>query len=155
FGDTQAASVTYVSPTSLTATSPAGFAGAVDVSVTTDSGTSATGSGDVFTYNAASNPAITSLGTSSGTTAGGTSVVLTGTDRGGAIAVDFGDNAAGFTINSGTQITATPPASSAGTVDVIVVTTAGTSAPASAARFTFSAASPPAISSMGTTTGST
>jgi PKD repeat protein len=44
-----AASATYNSATSLTATSPAG-AGTVDVRVTTPSGTSAIGAGDKFTY---------------------------------------------------------------------------------------------------------
>src|SRR5262249_41470419 len=128
----------------------------VHVTVTTPSGTSSTSSGDQFTYNAASAPAITSLGTSSGTTAGGTSVVITGTDLGGAVEVYFGGApAASFTINSGTQITAVTPPGTAGTVDVVVVTPSGTSAPAAAAHYTYSAASAPTVSSLGTSSGST
>jgi uncharacterized protein (TIGR03437 family) len=83
-------------------------------------------------------------------------VTINGTDLGGAVAVYFGGiPAASFSIVSGTQINAVTPPSTAGTVDVVVVTTAGTSAPASAARYTFNAASAQAISSLGTTTGST
>ena len=48
FGGTSSASVTVVSPTSITATSPAG-SGTVDVTVTTTAGTSAK-SADRFTY---------------------------------------------------------------------------------------------------------
>lgn len=49
FGTTDATSYTVNSSTIITATSPAG-SGTVDVTVTTPGGTSATGSGDQFTY---------------------------------------------------------------------------------------------------------
>ena len=49
FGTVSATSFTVGSPTSITATSPAG-SGTVDVTVTTAGGTSATGAGDQFTY---------------------------------------------------------------------------------------------------------
>jgi hypothetical protein len=48
---TDAATVKFVSPTTLTATSPAQPAGSVDVTVTTAAGTSTTSPADVFTYN--------------------------------------------------------------------------------------------------------
>jgi IPT/TIG domain len=57
FGSTTASSVTVNSASSITATSPAG-SGTVNVTVTTSSGTSATTSGDQFTYVA---PAITAI----------------------------------------------------------------------------------------------
>jgi subtilisin family serine protease len=50
FGTTQAVFTPPVSATSITATSPAGTAGIVDVTVTTPSGTSATSAADKFTY---------------------------------------------------------------------------------------------------------
>jgi len=50
FGSTNATNVVVVSATSITATSPAGSAGAVDVTVTTLGGTSATSGADQFTY---------------------------------------------------------------------------------------------------------
>ncbi|WP_414631901.1 IPT/TIG domain-containing protein, partial [Brevundimonas sp. UBA4553] len=54
--------------------------------------------------------------------AGGTSVIISGTNFSGATAVTFGATAAsGFTVNSATQITATAPAGT-GTVDIRVTT---------------------------------
>jgi hypothetical protein len=50
FGASASASVTYNSPTLLTATAPAKSAGTDDIKVTTTSGTSATSSADRFTY---------------------------------------------------------------------------------------------------------
>jgi IPT/TIG domain-containing protein len=50
FGTTPAATFTVVSPTEITATSPAGSAGTIDVTVTNCNGTSPTGSADEFTY---------------------------------------------------------------------------------------------------------
>ena len=74
-------------------------------------------------------PATTSLTPTSGSTTGGTSVVITGTDFTGATAVTFGGTAAtGYVVDSDTQITATSPAHAAGTVDVQVTTPDGTSA---------------------------
>ncbi len=50
FGATAATGITVVSATQITATAPAGSAGAVDVTVTTPGGTSATSVGDQFIY---------------------------------------------------------------------------------------------------------
>ena len=84
---------------------------------------------------------VTGISPSSGTTAGGTSVVITGTNFTGTTAVKFGSaNAIGFTVNSATQITATAPARSVGTVDITVTTAGGTSATSSADQFTYVAA---------------
>ncbi|OGT38398.1 MAG: hypothetical protein A3F12_07795 [Gammaproteobacteria bacterium RIFCSPHIGHO2_12_FULL_38_14] len=80
-----------------------------------------------FTIPSVAAPTITSLDTTSGTTAGGTSVVITGTNFTDATAVTFGGTAASsYTVNSATQITATTPAHAAGAVDVAVTTAGGT-----------------------------
>ncbi len=56
FGSTTATSFTVNSSTSITAVSPAGSAGTVNVTVTTPGGTSATNSADQFTYVTPSSP---------------------------------------------------------------------------------------------------
>lgn len=83
-------------------------------------------------------PTISGILPTSGLTAGGTSVVITGTNLTDASAVKFGStNATSFKVNSATQITAVSPAGSAGVVDVTVATVGGTSASSSANQFTF------------------
>jgi len=74
-------------------------------------------------------PKIEALAPEFGPVAGGTEVKITGTDFNTASAVKFGDvPAAGFTVDSDTQITATAPKSATvGAVDVTVTTVAGTS----------------------------
>ncbi|MBW7571357.1 beta strand repeat-containing protein [Caproiciproducens faecalis] len=134
FGAANATAFTVYSDTQITATSPAG-SGTADVTVTTAGGTSVTSSSDQFTYIAA--PTVTSLSSTSGPATGGTSVAITGTGLTGATAVKFGTvNAAGYTINSATQITATVPAGS-GTVHVTVTTAGGTSVTSSSDQFTY------------------
>lgn len=66
-------------------------------------------------------PAVTSVTPSSGGIAGGTSVVLGGTDFTDAVSVVFGaTDAASFTVDSDVQITAVSPAHAAGTVQIVV-----------------------------------
>ena len=82
-------------------------------------------------------PTVAGLSSSSGPTAGGTSVTISGDNFTGATQVKFGsDNATSFTFDNDTQITATSPAGT-GTVDVTVTTTGGTSAASSADQFTY------------------
>lgn len=127
FGPTAATAITVNSATQITATSPPG-SGTVDVTVTTSGGTSAASPADQFTYVAA--PTVTALAPATGPTAGGGTVVVTGTNFAGTTAVTFGATpATGFTVNSATQITATAPAGT-GTVDVRVTTAGGTSSTA-------------------------
>ena len=136
FGATNASSYTVNSATQITATSPAGSAGTVDVTVTTAGGTSATGSSDRFTYVAV--PTVTGISPTSGSTAGGTTVVITGTNLTGATSVMFGSNAAtGVTVNSATQITATSPSGTAATIHITVTTPGGTSATSASDQFTY------------------
>jgi hypothetical protein len=119
--------------------------------VTTPGGTSTTSSNDQFTfYNV---PVVTAVSPNAGPVAGGTAVTLTGTDLAGASAVAFGGTAAAsFTVVSATQVTATSPAGSAGTVDVTVTTPGGTSTTSSNDQFTFSTI--PTIASVSPNVGS-
>ena len=79
--------------------------------MTTPGGTSATSPADQFTYVAAAAPTVTSLSPTSGSTAGGTLVTITGTGFTGATAVDFGATAAtNLTVVNDTSITADSPA---------------------------------------------
>ena len=126
FGGTAASAYSVNSSSKITATAPTESAGTIDVTVTTPGGTSATGAADQFTFVAP--PTVTSASPSAGPTAGGTSVTITGTNLTGATAVKFGTTSATFTIVSSTQINATAPAESTGTVDITVTTAGGTSA---------------------------
>ncbi|PJJ19003.1 uncharacterized protein YhjY with autotransporter beta-barrel domain [Janthinobacterium sp. 67] len=104
--------------------------------------------------NAQPPPTITGVSPASGPTTGGTSVTITGTGFTGATAVKFGaTNATGYTVNSATQITATAPAGSAGTVNVTVTTAGGTSATGAANQFTYIPA--PTVTSISPTAGPT
>lgn len=87
-------------------------------------------------------PAVTAISPSSGPAVGGTQVIITGTGFTGATAVKFADkDAASFTVNSDTQITAVSPANVAGLIaDITVTTPGGTSAAVSADRFTYTQA---------------
>ncbi|HLI74924.1 MAG TPA: IPT/TIG domain-containing protein [Acidimicrobiales bacterium] len=154
FGTASATGVVVNSTSQISATSPSG-SGTVDVTVTTGSGTSATSSADQFTYTSGTTPAprvsyvclspnTTCSSNASGSTTGGTSVILTGTNFTGASAVTFGSgNPASFTVNSDTKITvsSTPKAPSgvAGVVDVQVTTPAGTSQVQAQDHFTYTA----------------
>src|SRR5208337_838630 len=134
FGTTAATSYTVVSATSITAVSPAGSAGTVDVTVTTPGGISATSPADEFTYDPV--PTVTGVTPAAGPVAGGTTVTITGTGFTGAT-VDFGlTGASSVTVVSGTSITAVSPAGT-GTVDVTVTTPGGISATSPADEFTY------------------
>lgn len=135
FGASAATSYIVNSSTSITAVSPAG-SGTVDVKVLTPVGLSATSTADQFTFVVAA-PEVAGISPSSGPSAGGTSVAITGTNFSGVSAVYFGTvAAASFKVNSKTSITAVSPASS-GTVDVTVVGPGGTSDSITADLFTY------------------
>ncbi len=119
-----AAPFNVVSATTITATTGAHAAGVVDVVVTTPNGTG-TGVG-LFTYVAPAAPTITAISPASGSTAGGTTVTISGTTFIGATSVTIGGVAAPFAVVNATTITATTGAHTAGVVDVVVTTPGGT-----------------------------
>src|SRR5439155_8567674 len=101
-------------------------------------GTSSTSSADQFTYSAASAPSVSGLATTSGPTSGGTAVVVLGSHFLGASTVKFGSlDAASYTVNSDSSITALAPPEAAATVDVQVTTPSGTSSTTSADHYTY------------------
>ncbi len=117
FGTTAATSVTFVSSTTLTAIAPAHVAGPVNITVTTsgESGILPTG------YKYTGLPIITSLSPSSGSLAGGTSVVLHGYNLGTINQVTFGGNAATIVSTVSNAVNVTTPAFSGGANPVAVV----------------------------------
>jgi galactose oxidase-like protein/IPT/TIG domain-containing protein/glyoxal oxidase-like protein len=121
-GGTAATGVNVVSSTSITATTLAHSAGAVSVVVTnTDTQTGSLNNGYTYSNSA---PTITSITPNTGTTAGGTSVTITGTGFLTGATVSLGGTAAtNVTVVSGTSITAKTPAHAAGAVNVVVTNT--------------------------------
>ena len=97
-------------------------------------------------------PVVSGVSPSGGTTAGGTSVTISGSNFTGVTAVSFGGSPAIFSPVSDTTVTATSPAGS-GTVDVRVTTGNGTSAITSADHFTYTSGSTPVVTSISPTSG--
>jgi hypothetical protein len=155
FGSAAATGFTVVSNTEITVPTPAvtGTSSAVDVTVTTPGGTSSTSLADHYTLIPV--PSVTGVSPAAGPPAGGTSVTITGSGFTGASGVTFGTVAAtSFTVVSDTQIHATTPAGSSGTVNVTITTPGGTSASNAAAEFTYF--SPVTVApNVGPTTGRT
>lgn len=110
--------------TSAQVTAPSKSVGACAVGLTSDD----VGSGAVanaFVYVAA--PTLTDISPSSGTAATTQPVTITGTNLTGATTLTVDGHAVSFTIVSATEISATiPPASTPGTVPVVVTTPGGT-----------------------------
>ena len=155
-GGTAATSVTFVSATQVTARTPAGTAGAKDVQITNPNGLSATRTGG-FTYTApAGTPTLTSVSPTSGSTAGGTTITLTGTNFASGATVRVGGTAAtSVTFVSATQVTARTPAGTAGAKDVQITNTNGLSATRTGG-FTYTApAGTPTLTAVSPTSGST
>lgn len=137
FGGTNGTGVLVNNPTSITATAPAHAAGIVDVIVQTTNGTSTNTAADDYFYGAAA-PAVTGIAPTGGPIAGGTVVIITGTNLGGATGVTFDGLAATVvTVNSSTQVSATSPAHAAGAANVIVTSALGVSTNTSADDFTY------------------
>jgi len=124
FGSNAALGITADSPTSVTATAPAGT-GTVDVTVTTPGGTSTTGALDRYAYVLL--PVVSQVSPVAGPSPGGEVVAITGSDLVGVTAVHFGTHlGTGITSNTSTSVTVTAPAGT-GYVDVTVTTPGGTS----------------------------
>jgi hypothetical protein len=155
-GGTSATSVTVVSATSITATTPAHAVGAVNVAVTnTDTQTGTLTNG--YTYTAANPaPTVTLISPNSGLTAGGTAVTITGTGFLSGATVSLGGTpATGVTVVSATSITATTPAHAVGAVNVAVTNT-DTQTGTLTNGYTYRAANPaPTVTSILPNTGTT
>ena len=145
------ATITSNTATQIVATAPAGVVGTVDITVTAAGGTSSTGPADRYSY--AARPAVTAINPTSGPTAGGTSVTITGTSLANATDVKFGANSATITSNTATQIVATAPAGVVGTVDITVTAAGGTSSTGPADRYSYAAR--PAVTAINPTSGPT
>jgi hypothetical protein len=92
-------------------------------------------------------PVVTSIAPTSGPTAGGTIVTITGTGFTGALAAGFGpSDATNIAVASDTQVIAVSPAGT-GTQNVTVVTPGGRSAINAAAQFSYAASVPTSGSS--------
>ncbi len=95
--------------------------------------------GVTFAYDLGT-PAVTKVAPAKGTTAGGTTVKVTGSGFTEADTVDIGSTpATDVTVTSSTSLTAVAPAGAAGTVDVRVTTPSGTSPVVTADHFTYKA----------------
>ena len=139
FGGVSATNVNVPNSTSITASAPAHAAGKVDVVVTNSDGQFAT-LDQGFTY-AVPPPTITNVSPATGSTVGGTSIAITGTNfQSGATVTIGGVPATDVTFVSATSITArTPlgPATEQLNVDVVVTNPDNTKATATSA-FTYS-----------------
>lgn len=140
FGTTSVTSFVSNTSTQIVVLSPSEVAGAVNLSVTTPVGTVV--ATQQYQYTAAPVPTITSYSPTSGSTAGGTDVTITGTNLANATSVTFGaDPAVIGTDTSGTLAVVTTPAQSAGFVNLTVTTSQGSAT--ATTQYQYLAAPPP------------
>jgi|GEM_PF-3109667 len=120
--------VTAATATSLTVTSLSGLSLGALSAVVTANGLNSGGGVQVATV-IPPPPTVTAIAPTSGPTAGGTSVTITGTNFTGATGVTIGGVAAtSVVVVSPTSITCIAPAGTAGTASVLVTTAGGTNA---------------------------
>ena len=122
--------------TKLVVKTPSEAAGTIDVRVVTPNGTSSITPADRYTF---VGPSVTGVSPNSGPAAGGGKMIkISGTGFEGATQVRFGGATATFTVNGkGTVITASVPAGTPGTVNIVVTTPGGTSAITPADDYTY------------------
>lgn len=117
-GGVTATNVQFVSSASLKVTTPARAAGPADVTVTVDGRSSTLTAG--FTY-VLLPPTISGISPASGSTAGGTTVTVSGTNFAAGASLTIGGVAAtGVTVLSATSLRAVTGARAAGVADVVV-----------------------------------
>jgi hypothetical protein len=151
-GGVAATSVSVVSATSITAVTPAGTPGLAVVTVTNADTQAATLSG-AFTYQYPA-PTTSLVAPATGTSAGGTSITITGTQfRAGATVTVGGSAATNVVVASATSITATTPPRPIGAASIVVANNDGQSATLASA-FTYTAAAAPTVTSAAPTSGS-
>ena len=124
FDGVPAVGVNVIADVVLTGVTPPHAAGNVSVQVTTAAGSALVAGG--FTYVALPLPTAISITPATGPAAGGTPVVIIGTNLAGAGVTIGGVPATGVTVDAtGTVLTAVTPAGAAGNVAVVVTTPAG------------------------------
>jgi hypothetical protein len=147
-GGVAATAVSVVSSTTIQATTAARTAGAADVTVTVDGRSSTLAS--AFNYLALPPPTLSSISPTSGSTSGGTTVTLTGTNFASGATVTIGGVAAtGVTVLGATSLRAVTGARAAGAADVVV--TVGTQSATLSRGFTYVVPgpnAPPVITSL-------
>jgi hypothetical protein len=137
FGLAAGSEVTVVNDNTVTVTSPTlSTPVATPVLVVANGVLSALVGAPVFTFQ--TTPGVTSVSPASGPAGGGTVVTVSGHDFSGATSVTFGSvSATAVTVSSAKSLQATAPAQAVGTVDVRVVTPAGTSPATKADQFAY------------------
>ena len=144
FAGNAASSFAILSSTRINAVAPPGIAGTASVVVTTPAGTSLG-----FNYIYIAPPAPTGVFPTTGVTAGGDSVAITGTSLTGTTSVNFGTTpATTFTVVGDTEIDAITPVHLVGTVPINITTPGGTDS-----SLSFSFQSSPVISPITPTSG--
>ena len=152
FGATPAPSFSVFGDGQMNATSPAGLAGPIEITVTAGGSTSPTSLADRFTYIAPGPAAVYGLHPSHGSSLGGTNVTIYGKDFSGATQVAFGTSAASAVLVGfgGSSITATAPAQGGNpaAVHVTVTTPMGQTSAGPADLFTYGPPPQPAIDAI-------
>jgi hypothetical protein len=139
---------TIVSSTSMTVSGTQALAGSYDISITNPVGTFTLS--NAITY--VSGPTLSTNSPVLATTNGGTIVTLTGTDLATTTQVNVGSTTVSFSVVSNTSVRFVTAATSAGIVDVGVVTVGGTATKPNGLEFTDSALVP-VVSSITPATG--
>jgi IPT/TIG domain/Carboxypeptidase regulatory-like domain len=157
FGGYPATISSNPNPSTLVVMAPSHSQGVIDVQVRTTFGVSAAVPADNYTYVNPTQPVVSSIAPTSGTTRGGTLVTVSGSYFMDVQAVTFGGRSASIVTTTGNSVTVIAPQHPAGAVDVRVVTRYGTSPTVAADVFTYVA--PPTITgidpSSGPSTGGT
>lgn len=142
-----------ISDTQISVVTPAHALGTVDVVVVGPGGSSVAGAQDRFTFVSPTAPVVYSVDPVSGPTAGGTLVTIHGTGFTNASRAFFGTIPAGGFAPSDTLFQVTSPPRTAGTVDVTVVNSFGSSAVTNGDKFTFTAAGAPVVRAVAPNSG--
>jgi hypothetical protein len=135
-------SFTIVSGTEITFTAPPGTAGSFDLSIQNQVGPFTLP--NAITY--VSGPSLSAIAPVLATTNGGTIVTLTGTDLATTTQVNVGSTTVSFSVISNTAVRFITAATTAGIVDVGVVTVGGTATKPNGLEFTDSALVPVVVS---------
>jgi hypothetical protein len=148
FGGLAATSINIVNSTTITCITRDRSAGAGDVGIIVTTGGGPSGAFSSFTY--ITPPVVTSISPLTGSTAGGTSVTITGTSFTGATLVTFsGLSATSLNIVNSTTITCITPVRGTGAAGIIVKTLYGTSV----AFSSFTYITPPNITGISPSSG--